>query len=98
MSNPDRIAALSEALQAAADARAMVNAPAWGKASDSFERELLERLLKCGPDADSVRYRLQIGIEAARFVRRAIEHEGKTVASLEKELEYVEGRKLAPIA
>lgn len=96
--NTDRLVALSEALQAAAAARALVQTPAWGLAWDGFERELLERLLRCGPSADVERYRLQVAIEAGRSVRKAFEHESKTVASLEKELDYVEGRKLAPIA
>ncbi len=94
----DRITHLSESLNRAADARAMATTPLWAETWDRFERELLERLLKCGPDDDMVRYRLQVGIEAARHVRAAIEHAGKTAKSLEKELDVLEGRKPASIA
>lgn len=98
MSKPDRIAQLSEKLARAADARHMASQPIWAEAWESFERELLERLLKCGPTDDEARYRLQVAIEAARCVKRSIEHEGRTVSSLEKEMEHLEGRKPAPIA
>lgn len=94
----DQIIQLSDKLNRAADARAMATTPLWAETWDRFERELLERLLKCGPDDDMVRYRLQVAIEATRHVRIAIEHAGKTAKSLEKELDLVEGRKLAPIA
>lgn len=98
MSNTDRIAALSEKLQRASEARDMATTPIWTEAWEEIERELLERLLRCGPDDDIPRYRLQIGIEAARQVRRVIEHQGQTKQSLEKELEVLTGRKPAPIA
>ncbi len=94
----DRIAQLSEKLNRASDARTMATTPVWAEAWQGFERELLERLLKCGPDDDVVRYRLQIGIEAARHVRMAIEHASKTGSGLEKELDLLEGRKPVPIA
>lgn len=95
---PDRIAALSEKLALVADARHMATTDVCDRAWNEFERELVERLLKCGPDDDLVRYRLSIGIEAARHVRRAIEHEAKTETGLRKELDHLEGRKLAPVA
>lgn len=98
MSKPDRIAQLSEKLARAADARHMASQPIWAEAWESFERELLERLLKCGPEDDWSRYRLQVAIEVARHVKRVIDREGRTVAILEKEIEHLEGRKPAPIA
>lgn len=98
MSKSDRIAALSEKLARAGDARTMATTDVWAAAWREFEQELLERLLKCGPTDDAERYRLQIGIEAARRVKRAIEHEGQTVESLQKELDTLEGRAMRPIA
>ena len=93
MSNAERIAALSDKLAMAADARHMATSPVWDEAWKSFERELLERLLKCEPGDDVPRYRLQVALEAARHVRRAIEHAGQTVSALENELDLLEGRK-----
>lgn len=98
MNKPDRIAALSEKLLRAGDARHMATTDVWSNAWKELEQELLERLLKCGPTDDAERYRLQIGIEAARQVKRAIEHEGKTVESLQKDLDTLEGRLARPIA
>lgn len=95
----DRIATLHEKLQRLADARKLATSPVWDDAWTSFERELLERLLKCGPDDDVNRYRLQIGIEAARATRRTIEGASHgDEAGLTKELDILEGRKVAPIA
>ena len=94
----DRIVELSDRLARAADARHMATTPVWADAWTSFERELFERLLKLGPTDDEARYRLQIGIEAARQVRRAIEHEGKTEVSLRKELDLLTGAKPRAVA
>jgi len=94
----DRIAALSEKLARIADAKNMAQTPVWGDAWDGFERELLERLLKCGPDDDINRYRLQIGIEAARHAKQAIENGATGEKALRAELDILEGRKPAPIA
>lgn len=93
-----RIGELHELLTRAHDARAMAATDVWPKAWESFERELLERLLKCGPEDDGARYRLQVGIEAGRHVKRIIENQGATVDSLETELDHLEGRKVARIA
>lgn len=90
--------ALHEALNRAADARAMATTDVWARAWDSFERELLERLLKCEPGDDLQRYRLQVAMDATRHVRRTIEHQGKMVESLSKQLDLLEGRRLPPIA
>lgn len=98
MSNVTRIAALSEKLARVADARKMATTDVWADAWTSFERELLDRLLACEPDDDVNRYRLQIGIEAARQVRRTIENAGQGEAATVKELDILEGRKVAPIA
>lgn len=94
----DRITALSEALTRANDARHMCATDVWARAWESFERELIERFLHCGEGDDQTRFRLQIAIEAARHTRRAIEHEAKTVAGLEKELAILEGRTPRAIA
>lgn len=93
----DRIAALSEALAMVADARTMATTQVWGQAWDMYERELIERLLKCEAADDINRYRLQIGIEAARHARRAIEHAVKTESGLQQELDILEGRKKSPM-
>ena len=98
MNKPDRMAQLSEALALVADARTLTTTHVWSQAWDLYERELLERLLKCGPNDDEVRDRLQIGIEATRHVRRSIEHAAKTEAGLRKELDSLEGRAVRPIA
>lgn len=82
----------------AADARHMATSPVWEEAWQSFERELLARLLKCGPEDDLVRYRLQVAFDAARHVRRAIENKGASVESLQKELDLIEGRKPFAVA
>ena len=94
----DRIAALSEKLARVADARKMATTEVWADAWNGYERELLERLLGCEPSDDIQRYRLQIGIEAARHARRAIENDGTGEAALLKELDILEGRKAPPIA
>jgi hypothetical protein len=94
----DRLTQLSERLARAADARSMSTSPVWAEAWQDLEQELLERLLRLGPTDDEARYRLQVAIEAARRVRGLIEHEGRTVQSLEKEMDLLEGRKAAPIA
>lgn len=98
MSNTDRIVALSEALAAAQIARDMAEEAVWAKAFETYEQELLERLLACEPGDDLSRYRLAEAIKAGRRARRVIEHQGRTTASLERELALLEGRKLAPIA
>jgi len=94
----ERIAQVSQRLIRANDARRMATTEVWNESWESFEQELLERLLNCGPTDDAERYRLQVGIEAARHVKRAIEHEGQTVVSLEKELDHLEGRTASPRA
>ena len=94
----DRLVALSEALARAADARNMATSPVWAEAWDKLESELLERLLGCGPTDDGPRYRLQMAIEVGRTMRRIIEHRGATVQSLQKEMDLLDGRKVAPIA
>lgn len=96
--NEDRIVALSEKLAAARDARAMSSSHTWADAWNSFEQELLERLLKCEPTEDEQRYRLQVAIEATRRVRGIVEHRGATVAGLEKDLDHLEGRRPRTIA
>jgi hypothetical protein len=96
--NTDTISRLSERLRAAADARAMAHAPVWARAWEDVERGLLERLLDCGPTDDEARYRLQVAIQASRQVRRTIEHQGASVAALEKELAVLDGRVKRPIA
>lgn len=98
MNKPDRIVTLSQALNRAGDARNMATTDVWANAWKDFEQELLERLLKCGPTDDAQRYRLQIGIEAGRRVKRVIEHEGQTVESLQRELDTLEGRLMRPVA
>lgn len=94
----DRLARLSQDLQAAADARHMATSPVWARTWDGLEKELLERLLHCGPEDDEPRYRLAQAIEVARKLRRTIESTGLNQAMLEKELDQIEGRKMRSIA
>lgn len=94
----DRIGELHERLIAASEARQVIQSDVWARAWAAYEHELIERMLKCGPDDDWQRFRLQIGIETARHVRRVIEHEGATVESLQRELDHLEGRKMAAVA
>jgi uncharacterized protein (UPF0216 family) len=98
VSKPERVATLSEKLKRMDDARKLVSAELWDDGWKSFERELLERLLKCGPEDHEARYRLQIGIETGRHVRRVIESASKGEAAVQHELDIAEGRKMAPIA
>lgn len=95
MSN--RIAALSEKLKRIADAKNMAQTDVWDAAWRDFEQELLERLLKCGPEDEVPRYKLQMAIEAARHIKRVIENAGSGESSVVKELDILEGRKVAPI-
>lgn len=95
MSN--RIAALSEKLKRIADAKNMAQTDVWDAAWDEFEQELLERLLKCGPEDETPRWKLQMAIEAARHTKRVIENAGAGESSVVKELDILEGRKVAPI-
>lgn len=95
MSN--RIAALSEKLKRIADAKNMAQTDVWDAAWRDFEQELLERLLKCGPEDETPRWKLQMAIEAARHIKRVIENAGSGESSVVKELDILEGRKVAPI-
>lgn len=94
----NRIIALTTKLQRITDAKNMTQTDVWAAAWQGFEQELLERLLKCGPDDELARWKLQTAIEAARHARRAIEHAATGEAGLTKELDILEGRKAAPIA
>jgi hypothetical protein len=92
----EKIGRLHEALTIVADARAMASTHVWDQAFAMFERELLDRMLACGPDDDVNRYRLTVGIDAARSAKRAIEHVIQTEAGLLKELDILEGRLKRP--
>lgn len=96
--NTARIAALSDALARANDARVMAATDVWPRAWDGFERTLIDRFLECEEADDVRRFRLQIAIEAARHARRAVEHDARTQDGLEKELALLEGRKPRAIA
>ncbi len=96
MSN--RIAELASKLKRISDAKQLLQTSLWADAWTEFEQELLERLLKCGPDDEVARWKLQMAIEAARNVRRTIENAGTGEASIIKELDILEGRKASPIA
>lgn len=96
MSN--RIAVLSEKLRRIADAKQLTQTDVWPEAWRELEQELLERLLKCGPDDEVARWKLQVAIEAARQVRRTIENGGAGEKEALRELDILEGRKAAPIA
>lgn len=96
--NTARIAALSEALARANDARVMASTDVWARAWEGFERVLIDRFLECEEADDTKRFRLQIAIEAARHARRAVEHDARTQEGLEKELALLEGRKPRAIA
>lgn len=98
MSNVERLVQLSEQIAKLNDARAMTTSNVWAKAWDGIEQELLERLLKCGPEDDTPRYRLQQAIEVARRFRGMIETQGRDPGQLEKELAHLEGRAMRPIA
>lgn len=98
MSNPDRIAALSEKLERIADARKLATTPVWADAWKELEQELLERLLAYGPDDEMARYKLSEAIKAARRVRRIIETGATGEKAARDELDILEGRKVAPIA
>lgn len=93
-----RVALLSDALSKAADARAMCHSNVWADAWNKFEQELFQQLLDCGPDEDVKRYRLQIAIDASRQARRTIEHQGRTIDSLETQLAVLTGEKKLRIA
>lgn len=94
----DRIADLASKLKRISDAKQLLQTSLWADAWDGFEQELLERLLKCGPDDEVARWKLQVAIEAARSTRRVIENAGTGEASILKELDILEGRKAPPIA
>ena len=94
----DRIAALASKLQRITDAKSLTSTDVWSAAWINFEQELLERLLKCGPDDEVARWNLHGAIEPTRQVRRAIENEGTGEKALLQELDILEGRKTAPIA
>lgn len=96
MSN--RIAALAEKLKRIADARHMLQTDLWESAWKEFEQELLERLLKCGPEDEIARWKLQMAIEAVRHAKKTIENAGAGESDILKELDILEGRKRAPIA
>jgi len=96
MSN--RIAELSTKLQRITDAKALTSLDVWSDAWTQFEQELLERLLACGPEDETPRYKLQTAINAVRQVRKAIEMGATGEKALLKELDILEGRKPSPIA
>lgn len=93
----NRIAVLSDKLKRIADAKQMLQTQLWAEAWDDFEQELLERLLKCGPDDEVARWKLQMAIEAARHTRRVIENSASGESGIVKELDILEGRKASPI-
>ena len=94
----ERLILLRDMLEKAAEARTMVSTSLWRDMWDRMEGEYLERLLKCAPGEDVERYRLSVAIEVTRRARATIEHVSKTEAALERELDLLEGRKLAPVA
>ena len=94
----NRIAVLSDKLKRIADAKQLTQTDLWDAAWTDFEQELLERLLKCGPEDEVARWKLQMAIEAARTVKRTIENAGAGESSIVKELDILEGRKASPIA
>lgn len=96
MDSSERIQRLHEQLERVADARSMATTPVWAEAWDAFERELLDRMI-AATDPEAV-MRLKAGMEAARAARRAIEHKSKTADGLEKELDLLEGRRIARVA
>lgn len=93
----NRIAVLGDKLKRIADAKQLTQTDLWDAAWKDFEQELLERLLKCGPEDEVARWKLQMAIEAARTVKRTIENAGAGEASIVKELDILEGRKASPI-
>lgn len=98
MTNPHRLAQVSESLRKAADARALVSQDSWAAAWNSTEQELLKRLLDCEPEDDVVRFRLAEAIKVARKVRIIMESTAGGIDQLSKELDQLEGRKLPRVA
>jgi hypothetical protein len=97
-SDPERLQKLHEGLSIANDARRMATSALWSDTWRRLESELIERLLRCGPEDNEPRYRLQIAIETARRLRTTIEAAGSTIGALERDLDILEGRKERPIA
>lgn len=93
-----RIAQLTDAINRHTEARALIATTVWKDQWNTLEQELLERLLQCGPTDDAKRYRLQTAIEVARTLRRLIESQGISTEQLERELAYLDGSKLRPVA
>lgn len=98
MTREERLAQLTESLRRHQDARAMVSSPVWRDLWNDLEQELLERLLSCDATDDLRRYRSQIAIQIARDIRRLVETKGVTPADLEREIGYLDGSKLRPVA
>lgn len=98
MNKADRIAQISELFREHEQARDVTQNPVWAKLWDQFERELLERLLDCDATENEKRWRCQTSIEACRTVRRLFEAKSVMPAGLEKELAFLEGAKMRPVA
>lgn len=98
MSSADRLARLSENFRKHAEARVLAAGPVWGELWNDLEQELLERLLQCGPEDDLKRFRCQVAIQVARDIKRMVEVKGVTPADLEKEMAFLDGTKLRPVA
>ena len=94
----DRLAKVQEQFAAALDARAICDTPAWREAWDGLEREMVERFLACGPEDDLPRFRIAEAMKAARRARKAIEGKARSSETLERELDFLEGRKPRPTA
>ena len=95
-----RIGQLHEKLTALANKRNLAADPLWAEAWDMLNAELLSRLLETehGDDGDMRRAHLVVSMRSAGRLRAIMEGRGEDAASLERELDILEGRRLRPIA
>lgn len=91
---------LYEAIERAREARLTVDNPAFGKVFDALENEMLGRALglDVGEDDDTRRHRLLMAINILRSLKRVFSNDAASLSALERQLDIIEGRKVAAVA
>lgn len=89
---------LYEAIERAREARLTVDNPAFAKVFEALEDEMLGRALSLDVTDDDRRYRLMTAITVLRSLKRIFSNDAASLQALEKQLDILEGRKVAAVA
>lgn len=93
-----RINTLREALMQLQDKRNLRDDPAWIDANAQIEADMMTRLLATSAGDDIARTHLVTAMQVHRRLRAIMEGRQVDAAAIERELDFLEGRKLAPVA